>query len=457
MKTKKFQDITQGTIWKQLLRYFIPVLFGSLFQMLYNTADAIVVGRFVGTEALAAVGGTTGTLIDLVTGLFIGVASGASVIISQYFGSKNIDDAEDAVHTAVAFSLSVGIVLTIVGIWIAPLALRLLNTPESVMPLSVSYMRIYFSGVCFSLFYNIGSSIQRSAGDSRRPMAVLIFCCILNISLDLLFVAVLSFGVSGAAWATVISQGISSVIVFIMLSQNPYGCKVEIRKIKFHTIMLKEIIRIGLPVGINNSLYSITNVFVQSRINIFGAETMAAWSAVRRVDAMFWMVCGAIGVTVTTFSGQNYGAGRIDRIRNSVRISSLAGFICAGVFTSVLLLEGEPVLLMFSTDSNVIEIGLLMFRCMGPFYGAYILAETISAAMHGTGNTFIPMCISIASVLLVRIGWVLYSLEVWGTLRSMLFGYPITWTLPTILYVCYYLRGNWMGKKSLKLINKLKA
>ena len=309
MKTGSHQisnQITEGVIWKQLLFFFFPILFGTFFQQLYNTTDAVIVGKFVGKEALAAVGGPAATLINLLIGFFTGLSSGATVIISQYYGAKKPEDVKKTVHTAIALSIAGGAVIMALGLLFSRAALQAMHTPDDILLPSIVYMRIYFLGVIPSLIYNMGSGILRAVGDSRHPLYFLILSCIANIVLDILFVTVLKMGVLGVAAATALSQVISALMVTIVLMRTEDSYRLFIRQIRFSPVLLQNIIRIGLPAGVQATMYSLSNLIIQSSINSFGTDTIAAWTAYGKVDGIFWMIMAAYGVAITTFAGQNF-------------------------------------------------------------------------------------------------------------------------------------------------------
>ena len=259
--------ITEGVIWKQLLIFFFPILFGNFFQQLYNTVDAIVVGNFVGTEALAAVGGATSTIINLLIGFFVGLSSGATVIISQFYGARDGQNVSKAVHTAIAMSLIIGLIFMVVGLIFSPMALKAMDTPEDVLPLANTYIRVYFGGVLFTVIYNVGSAILRAIGDSRRPLYFLIVCCLVNVVLDLLFVAGFHMGVFGAAIATMISQAISAVLIIVTLMRTPDCYRLYLRQIRIDMGLLRGIFRIGLPAGLQSTMYNVANIIIQASIN----------------------------------------------------------------------------------------------------------------------------------------------------------------------------------------------
>ena len=322
MKAERHQisnQITEGVIWKQLLFFFFPILFGTFFQQLYNTTDAVIVGKFVGKEALAAVGGPASTLINLLIGFFTGLSSGATVILAQYYGAKKQDDVRRTVHTAMALSVAGGAVIMVLGMLFSGAALRAMNTPDEILSMSAVYMRVYFLGVIPSLVYNMGSGILRAVGDSKRPLYFLVLSCLVNIVLDIFFVTILKMGVVGVAVATALSQVVSALMVMMTLMRTDESYRLVLCEIRFHPVLLHNIIRIGLPAGIQSTMYSASNLIIQSSINAFGTDTIAAWTAYGKVDGIFWMIMGAYGVSITTFAGQNFGAGKYDRIRKSVR------------------------------------------------------------------------------------------------------------------------------------------
>ncbi len=307
--------ITGGVIWKTLLSFFFPILLGTFFQQLYNTADAVIVGQYVGKQALAAVGGATSTLINLLVGLFVGIASGAAVVISQLYGARDGEGCQRAVHTTMAFALAGGFALMIFGWFISPVALRAMNTPEDVLPHSVTYIRVYFLGIIANFIYNMGSGILRAVGDSRRPLYFLMVCCLVNIGLDILLVVYIPLGVLGVALGTFLSQIISAALVLLSLTKTTQIYHLNLRKISFDMAMLRRIVVIGIPAGLQSVMYSISNIIIQSSINTFGTDAAAAWTAYGKIDGFFWMIMSAFGVAITTFSGQNFGAGRYPQKR----------------------------------------------------------------------------------------------------------------------------------------------
>ena len=439
-------SIIDGVIWKQLLIFFFPILLGTFFQQLYNTADAIIVGKYVGKEALAAVGGATGNLINLIVGFFVGLSSGATVIISQFFGGRREQEVSAAVHTAAALALAGGLVLSVLGIMFSPTLLRWMGTPEDVMGHAVTYIRIYFAGMIPNLIYNIGSGVLRAVGDSRRPLYFLICACMVNILLDVLLVLGLEMGVAGAALATIFSQAVSAVLVVLTLARSNYAYRLELRKIRFHMDLLGRIVRIGLPAGLQSVMYSLSNVIIQASVNGFGTDILAAWTAYGKLDGLYWMTVNAFGVAITTFVGQNFGAQRYDRVKKSVRACLGMTVLATAIISTVLLLFGETLYRLFSDDSEVIRLGLVILRLLVPTYLTYICIEVLAGAVRGAGDSLIPTLITLCGVCLLRVVWVMAIAPAYNSITFMLLSYPITWSITSLLFIGYYLKGGWLKR-----------
>lgn len=449
MKTERRQisnQITEGVIWKQLLFFFFPILFGTFFQQLYNTTDAVIVGKFVGKEALAAVGGPAATLINLLIGFFTGLSSGATVILAQYYGAKKQEDVRKTVHTAIALSIAGGAVIMVLGFLFSGAALRAMNTPDEILSPSVVYMRVYFLGVIPSLIYNMGSGILRAVGDSRRPLYFLILSCLVNIMLDIFFVTILKMGVVGVAVATALSQVVSALMVIVTLMRTEDSYRLFLNEIRFHPILLHNIIRIGLPAGIQSTMYSASNLIIQSSINAFGTDTIAAWTAYGKVDGIFWMIMGAYGVSITTFAGQNFGAGKYDRIRRSVRIClGMAAF--TSILLSVIVLTGGRIFLhLFTDDPHVVSIGLGMMRVISPSYITYICIEILGGTTRGCGDAVPPMLMTCVGVCVLRVVWNLVVVPMRPEVSTVAFSYPLTWSATSVMFIIYYLRGSWLKR-----------
>lgn len=436
-------QITEGVIGKQLLLFFFPILFGTFFQQLYNTADAVIVGRFVGKEALAAVGGPTGTLINLLIGFFIGLSSGAGVIISQFYGARQTDHVSRAVHTAIAFSLACGMFLMTIGILGAPLALKAMGTPDDILNYAVLYMRVYFMGVIPNLIYNMGAGILRAIGDSRRPLYFLIASCFTNIILDVIFVVSCHMGVMGAALATILSQLVSAIMVVWVLVQTKESYHLIPKAIGIDRDMLERIIRIGFPAGLQSVMYSSSNIIIQSSVNALGTDTIAAWTAYGKIDSGFWMVISAFGISITTFVGQNYGAGKKERVYKGIRVCMFMSFAAAFLLSFLLYMFGNSVYLLFTTDAAVIEKGTEILRYLVPAFFTYVCIEIYSGSLRGAGDCWIPMIITSLGVCALRIIWICVAVPIHPSIETVIFSYPLTWTTTSVLFIVYF---NWFSK-----------
>lgn len=448
MEQKKpaVNQITEGVIWKQLLLFFFPIVLGTFFQQLYNTADTIVVGRFVGKEALASVGGSSSQIINLVVGFFVGLGSGASIVIAQYYGAQNKKALNNTLHTAIAFSVAGSIVISVVCILLAPAILRAMNTPEHLMADSTLYLRFYFGGIVFVFIYNIGSGILRAVGDSRHPLYFLIICCFLNIFLDLVLVVFFHMGVVGVALGTLISQGVSSLLVIRCLMKSTDLYRLELRKIRFHGEPLAMLLRLGLPSGLQATMYSLANIIIQTALNSFGTDTVAAWTAFSKVDALYWMIGGSFGAAVITFVGQNYGAGKRDRIRKSIRIGLIMDFCTSVVITVLLFFYGKYLLALFTTDTDVLAIGMRILRIIVPAYVCFVFIEILSSALRGTGDVLAPMLLTCGGVCVSRILWICFYVPHHRSVETIAFSFPASWLLTSILFIIYYLWRIKRGK-----------
>lgn len=430
--------ITEGVIWKQILIFFVPILIGTFFQQLYNTVDAVVVGRFAGKEALSSVGGSSSQIINLVVGFFTGLSAGATVIISQYFGAENRKKLEKALHTAYAFSFVFGIIVGIGGVIATPAILDMMNTPQELMADSTLYVRIYFAGLLFVLVYNMGSAILRAIGDSKRPLYYLIVCCGINTVLDLLLVLVFDMGVLGAALATLLSQAISAVLVTWTLMFRTAEMKLELKRISFQKDILIVMLRIGLPTGIQSSMYSISNVIVQAALNKFGVDAMASWAAFGKIDGIVWMICGAFGIAATTFVGQNFGAGKWERVRKGTRDCLLMALGSMMVLSFLITVFGGPLFTIFTSDTEVIAIGMKMVQIISPLYWVYGFIEIYSGSLRAQGSVLVTTFLTITGVCLLRIVWVMVIVPQ-GSLGELVACYPITWTVTAVAMICYYI------------------
>lgn len=442
--------IIEGVIWKQLLIFFFPILLGTFFQQLYNTVDAIIVGNFVGKEALASVGGTTGTLINLTVGFFVGLSSGAGVVLSQYYGAQDRENVHRSVHTAIALAILGGAVLMIIGILGAETAMRMMQTPEDIMAYSLTYLRIYFIGVIPQMIYNMGSGLLRAVGDSKRPLYYLVVACGVNILLDLLFVVVFKWEVMGVALATILAQLVSAILVSYTLIRSDAEYQLRPREIRMTSSTLRKIIIIGLPAGLQSVMYAVSNVIIQSSINSYGTNSIAAWTAYGKIDGLFWMVMGAFGVAITTFVGQNFGAHKMERVHKSVKISVIMASLTAICISVLFLTTGPYIYRLFTNDAEVIEIGMEILWILGPFFVSYVYIEILSGAMRGCGESLIPMMMTALGICGLRIAWIAYYMPQNVQLNKILQCYPLTWVVTAIFFIIYYLQGGWLKRRKLK-------
>lgn len=453
-KVVKGNRITEGSIFGQLLLFFFPILFGTFFQQLYNTADAMVVGRFVGKQALAAVGGSTSTLINLLVGFFVGLSSGATVVISQFYGARKADKVHWAVHTSIAFSVIGGIIFMIVGLVGSPWALEAMKTPEDVMGHAVVYIRIYFLGIIVNLVYNMGAGILRAVGDSRRPLYFLIASCFTNIILDVLLVAVLGMGVAGAALATITSQLLSAVLVVRALMKTDDMYKLEWKKVRIDQRMLQRIVRIGIPAGMQSVMYNISNVIIQAGVNTLGTDNVTAWATYGKVDGLYWMMINALGISVTTFVGQNFGAGRLDRVRKGAGACMVIGVALTASVGVVLYNGGHLLVELFTTDQQVQAISMDLLHFMVPTFITYIAIEILSGTLRGVGDAWMPLIITGIGVCAVRVLWIMFVLPHYHTIIGAAFCYPLTWSLTTVAFVIYYYFFSSLRRWKLKPLKK---
>ena len=437
--------ITEGVIWKQLLFFFFPILIGTFFQQLYNTVDTIIVGQYVGTQALAAVG-TTGTLINLLVGFFVGISSGATVIISQFFGGGDWKNLSKAVHTSIALALAGGLVVKALGLLTSRPSLSLLGVPEEILDDALLYLNIYYGGILFCLVYNVGTGVLRAIGDSRMPLYVLIVCCLVNIVLDLLFVVSFHWGVLGVALATVLSQAVSAVLVMLRLMCTNESYRVELKHIGFDRGILRNVIRIGLPAGLQSVMYSLSNLIIQAGINSFGTTVIASWAAIGKVDGFIWMVMGAFGISITTFVGQNFGAGHYDRVKRSVKVclGMTLGTILA--LSAVILLFSRPLLGFFTGDAAVVETGAAFLQILGPSYFLFVFIEILSGAIRGAGEALQPMLITTFGVCGLRFVWMLCVVPFFPSMEMVAMNYPVTWLITAVVFTIYYLRMKWLDR-----------
>lgn len=431
-------SLTEGSIGKQLLKFFFPIMFGTFFQQLYNTVDAIVVGRFVGSNALAAVGGSAGMIVNLIVGFFVGLTAGASVIVSQFFGSGDREKVSKSMHTIYAFSIIGSVVISLVGYFLAPQLLKIMSTPTEIYEDSLLYLRVFLLGIVFMFIYNTGSALLRAIGDSKRPLIYLIVCCVVNIVLDILFVAVFRLGVLGAALATIIALAISSFLVTRALVNSKDLCDFSIREIRMDGDTLKRQIYIGFPGGIQSSMYSLSNMILQVAVNKIGTDAAAAWTAIGKMDALYWMVGGSLGTALITVVGQNYGAGKMDRVRKSVSIGLGLYFAFSIVIVTILMVFQRPLFAIFTDNQAVIDIAVSAFSIMAPFYLLFSFIEIYSSALRGIGDVLIPMIMTMTGVCGFRVLWAIFVVPINPSMELIAWSYPVSWALTSTCFIIYY-------------------
>ena len=439
-------DLLNGPIYKQVLIFFFPVLLGTFFQQLYNTVDASVVGKFVGKEALGAVGGSTGTLINLLVGFLTGLSSGATVAISQLYGSRDFNKIRKTVANGMFLSFALGLILMIPGIVFAEKMLVMMNVPESILPYSVIYLRIYLAGLIPSLIYNMGAGILRAAGDSKRPLYFLIAGTIVNIIFDILFVVVFKWGITGAAVATVISQVVSCILVLLSLNSPHEPFYYRLRDTSYDKDLLNSIVKIGLPTGIQSVLYTGSNILIQSSVNGFGTDTVAAYTAANKLDALYWMISGAFSVAVLTVAGQNYGAGNLKRVKQTFWQTTLIDLILTAVFSVVMYYVGPYGVRLFTEDPEVISIASNILRFLCRYWFTFILVEILSSGLRACGDSLYPMLITVFGIAVFRVIWLVFfpSDNIFGTLSC----FPASWILTSVLILLYYFSNHWQKVKS---------
>ena len=445
-KINSMNSITQGNILKSLLKFFFPLLLGTFFMQLYNTIDAIIVGRFVGKIALAAVGGSPAVFVNLIVGFFNGVASGSSVIISQYYGAKDADSLHKAVDTSILMSIAGGIILTLAGIFFTKPVLIITKCPEEVIGSSFLYLVIYFSGLIPMFVYNIIAGVMRGTGDSKTPLVILIIGCFSNRFLDLVFVFFLKAGIAGVAVATVICQIESALISICVLRKRKEVFNYRFSKMKMDLSILSKILRIGLPAGFQGSLYVISNLIIQSNINYFGTNTIAGWAVYSKIDGIFWMTVATFGLALTTFSGQNYGAGTYGRIKKATWITFALSFAATAIIVFCFLYWSENIYRLFTNDTEVLAKGIEIVKYLAPFYFVYLSIEILSGTVRGAGKSFAPTMITVFGICGLRLLWLFIAVPQHQTLTTVLISYPLTWTVTSIAFWTYFLSNKWLVK-----------
>ena len=436
------EPMTQGPIWKRITYFALPIFLGNLFQQMYNTADSLIVGNFLGKNALAAVS-STGSLIFMLIGFLSGIAIGAGVVISRYFGGNKLEEMSQAVHTTVAFGLVAGVVMTAVGVGLSPQILRWMDTPENVMYNSQLYLSIYFMGSLGSVMYNVCVGIMQAVGDSRHPLYYLIVSSVVNVVLDLFFIAVLGMGVDGAAWATIIAQYVSAIMCLWRLLRVKDNYRVELRKIRFHWDMLKRVVRFGLPSGVQNSIIAIANVVVQSNINHFGDAAMAGVGAYSKIEGFGFLPITSFTMAMTTFVGQNLGAGQIERTKRGARFGTITSVLLAELIGVAVFIFAPQLIATFDTSPDVIAYGVDKARTSVLFYCLLAFSHAMASILRGAGKAVVPMFVMMICWCIIRVSFLAIAVPLTGSIQMVYWVYPLTWFLSSVTFLWYYRRIDW--------------
>lgn len=435
--------LLEGSIWKGIVGFAIPIFLGNLFQQLYNTVDSLIVGTFLGSEALAAVT-SSGSLIFLLVGFFNGIAMGAGVVISKFFGAKDEENLKKAVHTDVAFGLAAGVLLTILGTVFAPLMLEWMGTPPEVLPNSTAYFRMYFAGSVAFVMYNIVMGILQAVGDSRHPLYYLIFSSVINVVLDLLFVGVFHWGIASAALATAISQAASAILCFARLVRTKDVYQVHIREIRFYPQLLRQIISIGLPTGMQNSIIAIANVVVQSNINAFGVMVVAGSGVYSKIEGFVFLPITCFSMSLTTFIGQNLGARQFERAKKGARFGVICSLVSAEA-VGVLVYLAMPVLAsFFDSNPDVVAVATLQARTESLFYFLLAFSHCISGILRGAGKSAVPMYVMLIAWCAIRITYITVAVQIVPVVQTIYWAYPLTWSISSVIFLIYYRKVDWV-------------
>jgi putative MATE family efflux protein len=446
-KKRELNDLTSGSIGRRLILFFLPILAGTWFQQLYNAVDAVIVGRYVGHEALAAVGGSVATILNLFIGFFVALSTGATVVISHIYGAnEDRGELEKATGTAMAFSLIFGAACSVICFILAPQLLIWMKTPADTLADATMYLRVCFGAMAVVLLLNTESAILRAVGDSRRPFIYMLISCLVNIGLDFLFVVHFGWGVAGVAWATVISQFLNFLLLTVTMLRTKEPYRLVLRKIRIYKDFFRRMMHIGIPSALEASMYNGSNIIMQIAVNALGTVVVASWSLSGKLDGFYWGMAQAANAAVLTFVGQNYGAGRMDRIRGSVK-AGLKLFMSMTVAMSALIILLAPYALkIFTKETAVQQTTYTIILYFVPFYFVWTAIEVISGTLRGCGDTK-PVLITGIGICAFRILWVLTVYQIWPTLFVVSISYIISWTLTMLAMVFYYRRGTWEKKK----------
>lgn len=447
VSVKKQELMTEGTIWKKILIFAVPLIIGNLLQQMYSTIDSIIVGHYVGKSALAAVGSST-SIINLLIAFSQGASVGAGVVISQYIGARDKKSVHSAVHTAAAVAVLLGLFLTLAGVLMSGQLLVRMQTPDDVINDSTLYLRVYSAGLVFNVVYNMATGIMNAAGNSKRPLIYLGAASVTNIVLDMLFIAVGGMGVEGAAIATDVSQAVSCVLAMIYLFRVDADYRISPKDMHINGHMLSKIIKIGLPTGIQSMVISLSNIIIQSSINSFGSTQMAGFGAYMKVDGFNILPVLSISMAVTTFVGQNYGAGRIDRVKKGAAVTVVMGLIYTALTGILMLTFSEPIMRLFTDDADIIAAGELAMKYFCPYYMLLSILNVLAGTVRGAGKSVPPMVILLFSMCVFRVLWIKLVLPHYNTIDVVYMVYPVSWVIGAALMALYTWKGKWLPVKS---------
>lgn len=440
------QDLTKGSIVKAIILFSVPLLIGNLFQQLYNAVDSYVVGNYVGKVALAAVGAST-PIINMLIGFFMRISTGAGVVIAQFFGAGDLSKMKKAIHNSIALTLVIGVVLTVVGLVFNDPILKAIGVPSDVFSEASTYLSIYFWSLIFVMIYNMGSGILRSVGDSKRPLYFLIFSSVINIVLDFLFVKNFGFGVAGAGYATLIAQAISAIMVMYVLMKTEDSYKVVLKDIKFDKEILLKIIKIGLPTGFQQSIVSLSNVIVQSYINVYGASVIAGYSVTIKIDGFVNLPLQAFNMAITTFVGQNIGAKQYNRVKKGAYITTFLAMVTIGFFVVIMYFFGRDFIALFNQEKDVIDAGRLMQLTFLPFYIFLPINQVINGVLRGAGRSAVPMYVMIFSFVFLRQIYLFLVTKVTSDVVYVFLGWPTTWVVCSLIFIVYFFKVQWLPQE----------
>ncbi len=435
--------MTNGSICKKIFRFALPIFWGNLFQQLYNVVDSLVIGNFVGRDALAAIS-STGSLIFLLVGLFGGIFMGAGVVISKYFGAGEKENVQTAIHTSIAFGIIAGIILTFLGTLLSPQILRLMGTPDSVFPKAVLYVRIYFGGILTVVMYNTASGIFQAVGDSKHPLYYLMVSSVVNVVLDLLFVAGFKMGIAGAAIATVIAQGVSVVLAFYHLTKTKDIYKVSLNKIRLNITMLKQILHMGIPAGIQNSVIALANIVVQSNINAFGAIAVAGCGAYSKIEGFAFIPITSFAFSMTTFISQNLGAKQYERAKKGTYFGIFISLMLAEIVGIVFFFTAPKLIALFNGEAEVIKYGTSQARTIALFYFLLAFSHCLAGILRGAGKSIVPMIVMLCCWCVIRVIYVTVATHYIPSIKVVFWAYPLTWFLSSLIFLIYYLKSDWL-------------